>query len=469
MNNKVLKNMIYNFTGNMVTKVISFLVVAVTARVFGSAIFGEYNIALTEYSYFLMISVFGTSGYGLYLLAKENDHQEQQRIISEISTVKMIMGVIASIAVFIYVLLPSTHNCVWPYFLLLLFQSCEISWIFQALQDMRITAFASMIITPVNAILLILFFLLGVRNVYTLIFPNIISTLSLYLVYVVYLRKKYGLSISVKKVNIIKFLKNSFPYMASGIFAGINTNIDILIMGYVQDNSMVGYYSADYKIVNEFISICSIIFTPLFPMFVEKIANGDIKNLNSIIGKLRTVLMSFIIPCAIIGVIFGRNLLSLLYGREYENGYVAFAILLIYVVLLYYREIYGYALSAAGKQSLYLRIVSLSGMCNVILNLIFIPYYGIVAAAATTLLSELINLFGMKYYTEKNINLQIENYNLNKLIFLCVFTFGIAVLLKFSGIYYIFSIVIIGIGYIFLYCLAGVIDPDLINRLLKNN
>ena len=430
MTNKVFKNMIYNFAGNIATKIISFFVVAITARLFGSAVFGEYNIALTEFSYFLMISIFGTNGYGLYLLSKEKDRKGQQKIISEISTVKIIMGIIASISVFIYVLLPSTHHYVWPYFLLLLSQFCEISWIFQALQNMKISAFASAIIAPINAVLLTIIFFLGVRNVYTLIFSHIISTLLLYLVYVVYLYKKYGLCISVRKVNLIKYLKNSFPYMASGIFAGINANVDIVIMGYVLDNSMVGCYSADYKIVNEFIAICSVIFTPLFPMFVEQIAKGDIKAVNSIAGRLRTVLMSIIIPCAIIGVIFGRNLLILLYGREYEKGYVALAILFIYVILLYYREIYGYILSAAGMQPLYLRVVAFSGICNVILNLIFIPYYGISAAATTTLFSEIINLFGMKYYTEKCINLHVDNYNLKRLFFVCVITFGLAVLLK---------------------------------------
>lgn len=464
--NKVAKNFIYNFTGNIGAKILSFVIVAIIARVFGSSVFGELNSATAEYSYFSMFAICGMNGYGLFLLSKAENQKERNQVINEVSSVKAISGVIAAGAIIVYALLPQTHNYVWPFFLLLLFQQYETTWIFNALQDMKLSAYASMITVPINAGILLFFYLVGLRSVYALLFANILSTLLLYVLFTLYLKRKHSITVRYVKPKYFDYLRKAFPYMASGIFAGINANIDIVILGYTVSSSQVGYYSANYKLINEFVAICAVIFTPFFPVFVEKIAQKDFDYINRITGQLRTILMSVILPCSIVGVVYAEEILGLLFGLEYEAGAGAFAVLMVFVALLYYREIYGYILTASGQQSKYLKVVMISGTCNIILNLLLIPRYGIVAAACTTLVSEVINLFGMRRCVKRTMEFSMENYNFHRLIIPITGLIVCILLLKVFEIYFILSSAVACILYVFLFFVCKVIDIESVKKIL---
>lgn len=465
--NKVAKNFIYNITGNIGSKILSFVVLLFTARVFGSSIFGEVNSATAEYSYFSMFALCGMNGYGLFLLSKASTPEEKRQVINEVSSVKAISGLIAAVAIIVYALLPQTHDYVWPFFFLLLLQQYDTTWVFNALQDMKLSAYASMITIPINAGILLILYFCGIRNVYTLLFANIISILVLYAVFTYYLKKRHDIKIEYVKPKYFSYIKKAFPYMASGIFAGINANIDIVILGYTVSSSEVGYYSANYKLINEFVAMCAVVFTPFFPVFVEKIAKKEMSYVNRVTGQLRTILMAVILPCTIVGVFYAKEILGFLYGTEFEAGATAFAILMVFVALLYYRELYGYILTADGQQSNYLKVVMVSGTCNIILNLLLIPKFGIAAAAFTTLISEIINLVGMRRFVKKSIPFAMENYNLHRLIIPLATMIACIIVMKVFNIYFIITAAVACIIYAILLFVCKVIDIDVIKGMLK--
>lgn len=466
--NRVTKNIIYNFTGNIGSKVLSFLIVAITTRMFGSAIFGQFNIANAEYSYFSMFAILGMNGYGLYLLAKEPALQKRQEIVSDISSIKIVSGLIMAVILLVYAfLIPNSHSFVAPYALLLLLQVLDVSWAFQALQDMKLTAYGSLVMVVINACALAICYFAGIYSVYALIFANILSTVVMQSIYVGYLHKKHGLSIAFRRPDFFGYLKKAFPYMVSGLFAGINANIDVVIMGYLLDPREVGYYSVDYKLISEFIALCAVVFTPLFPVFIEKISAGSIAYMNKMAGFLRTALMSVIVPCTLVGVVYGDKLLGLLFGEEYSAGYGAFALLMVFISLLYYREIYGYILTAAGKQLIYLRIVAISAVLNIITNLIFIPKGGIIAAAATTVVSEIVNLLGMRFYVRKLVGVKPDNYNLLKLVLPLMAFFAELMLGRYLNIHYILVIAVACCTYTVMYFSIGVINIKTIKEWLR--
>ena len=219
--NKVIKNILYNFSGNIVSKVLSFATVAVTTRMFGSAIFGQYNIAYAEYSYFSLFALMGMNGYGLFLLAKEKELQKQQIIISEICGAKVISGVLISGALLSYILLiPNSHKFIAPYILLLLFQFADISWILHAFQDMKLTAYGALITIVVNVSMLSICYYTNVRSIHSLIWANVLSTLILYMIYVIYFKRKYHFLLFLRVPPYFHYIKKAFPYMISGFLIG---------------------------------------------------------------------------------------------------------------------------------------------------------------------------------------------------------------------------------------------------------
>ncbi|MCM1500293.1 MAG: flippase [Clostridium sp.] len=466
--NKAAKNMIYNFIGNIGSKVLSFFVVAYITRVFGSSIFGQYNAVAAEFSYFSMFANFGMSGYGLYLLSKEEEVERRNSLISRLCSVRAITGFIAAVILIAYACLPGTHDYIFIYFILLLLQAFDISWVFYAFQDMRITAFCAIVNAVVPACCVFVFSLLGWKSVYALILAYMIPTVIVYCLYNFYAWRKHRVRIRFSIPPYFTYMKRAFPYMASGLFAGINANIDLVIMGYVLGENQVGYYSADYKLINEFILLCSVVFSPLYPVFIKKIAEGSIEYINRVTGYLRTFLLGAVLPCVITVMFYSGEILGLVFGAEYKNGSTAFIILMLFVFILYYREIYGYLLTGAGKQPLYLRIVMISGSCNIILNLIFIPQFGISAAAATTMVSEIVNFFGMRYYVKKIVGVKIQNYNIQKLVFPAMAMIITFLLCNKVSIQFVIAIILGILLYGVVFLLVGVVDLKVMWKMIKN-
>lgn len=467
---RVVGNFIYNFTGNVGSRILLLGVLAFITRAYGSDVYGEYNIALSEFTYFSMFATLGTDSYGLYLIAKLHDCGECQKLINDIFSIKVLLGSIVSIALFGYCFfIPGAHPYTIVLIGLLIFQAFDMSWVFNAVQDMKIPAYKGSIITVLETVLIVLLYFVGVKNVYGLLIARVCATVLTNLFTLSKLKNKHGFSIHLVKPKVFRYLRKSTPYMASGVFAGLNTNIDIIIMGYTISTTQIGYYSASYKLVNEFVAICSVLFGTFYPLLIDKISHDDFDYVNKLYSYLCSILMCFILPCIAIMFIYGKEILTFLFGSDFSDGYKPLVILMIFVGILYYREIYGYTLSAAGKQNVYLRVVMISALFNIITNIIFIPKFGITAAALTTLGSEVVNLLGMQYYAINHIGIKIIiGNNIGKLL-LSVFIISIfLVICKSINLYFAISITL-SVGLYILICLKlQLIDLSLIKKVIIN-
>ena len=260
--------------------------------------------------------------------------------------------------------------------------------------------------------------------------------------------------------RILTLVKLSFPFFFSGIFATINCNIDTIFLGYMTNPVEVGLYNSAYKIINMLIVIATIIFTPVYPILIELYNNENSINFNkltNLVNIVRKIIMIISIPILFISFILGKNIISTFYGETYIEASNVLSILLIYVALLYIRELYGYRLNACGLQNKYMKIVCFSAFINIVLNIILIPIWGMIGSAITTLVSEIINLIFMYYISQKykyikNVNNYLVKIIVSSLIIsiICVFIktyFSNAILISIIGLS-IYIILIISIGVI---------------------
>lgn len=430
MANSVAKNFSFNLVGNLLSKALAFVLYAYMAHVFGSGTFGQYNVASAEYGYFAMFAALGVNSYGLYLLAKEKDREAQQEIVSNIFSAELISGALATVLLVAYIVcFPGSHKYTLPYAIVLLAQGMFVDWVFVALQDMAFSAFANVFSYAINIALIFLLSYTDTTDVTQLVMSTALSTVLMYVFLCVMMKTRHGLTMRPHKVDFFTYVKKGAPFMASGIFAGINANIDIIIMGFTIGASEIGYYSADYKLINMLISLCGVLFTAVYPKMIEHYGKGDYQYACDTCSILRTALLAFIIPCLILGTKYSGPVLELLFGDEFSRGAAAFNILLIYVLLVYYRELFGYTLTSSGNQSAYMRIVMISASVNFGANMIVIPRFGIIGAAIVTLCSELINLFLMRAYAKSELKFSMSNVRLGRLaIVTAIYIIGVQII-----------------------------------------
>ena len=113
------------------------------------------------------------------------------------------------------------------------------------------------------------------------------------------------------------------------------------------------------------------------------------------------------IPVTFGGLILADRIILYVFGENYLGGVFAFKILIWNCIIYFFSATLSNLLYALKKQKEVMFVFFVGAILNTVLNIIFIPTYGINGAAFTTLLAELIVLFGMYLKTSKYTNIQM--------------------------------------------------------------
>jgi len=178
-----------------------------------------------------------------------------------------------------------------------------------------------------------------------------------------------------------------------------------------------------------------------------------------------------VIPITIGGVMLARPIMSSIYGNRYNNGIIAFQLLIWAVTIISLNSVYAWGLLGCDKQSKCVKIVALQTTINVGLNFILIPYLGIAGAALATVVAEFSGLFFYFRAFKKIVCIRIHRQLLKPLA-ACL---PMALFLHFGPQLYnlnvFFMILIGGLIYLLLSLLLRGITPEdyMILRKLKGS
>lgn len=176
----------------------------------------------------------------------------------------------------------------------------------------------------------------------------------------------------------------ALPVFATAVGGKVIGYIDTLILTYFRPLSEVGIYNAVLPSALLFLYAGTAIGTVVLPLASELWAKQDLVRLRAGITLLYKYLFMIIIP-VIAGVFtFSAYFLDFFFGPEYVVGARALQILLVGVLLFALAAINHSIFSAVGNPGIVTKIILLGALVNIILNVLLIPYFGIVGAALST-------------------------------------------------------------------------------------
>lgn len=193
---------------------------------------------------------------------------------------------------------------------------------------------------------------------------------------------------SFDKKNEIKFWRKSIiPFsMLSGLSI-ISTQTDILMLGVLGDANDVGLYKVAIQgadLVALGIMAANMVTMPE----MAKIAANDARHeLAKIAHKNARFSASVAFLGVLILLLFGEFLISISFGEEYLKAYYPLMLLSIGQLINATLGQGGVVLNMCGKERATLITLMLTGCLNILLNYLFIPYWGMNGAAAATLIS----------------------------------------------------------------------------------
>jgi O-antigen/teichoic acid export membrane protein len=190
----------------------------------------------------------------------------------------------------------------------------------------------------------------------------------------------------------------SYPLMLNHFFAVIFFQIDIPLLRQYNGEEVVGWYNSAYKWVNAFNVIPSFFTFALFPVISRQVhhALDDARRTFRMAIKLM-LLVSF--PLAAVTTLAAPLLIGILGGEAFlPHGAVALQLVIWSIPIGWMNSVTNYVLIALGVEKRLTNAFIAGVAFNVITNLFFLPRYSYVAAAITTILSEIILLILFAHY-----------------------------------------------------------------------
>lgn len=195
-------------------------------------------------------------------------------------------------------------------------------------------------------------------------------------------------SFAVDRAYWRRLLAISLPLGATLIINYLYFRLDVLLIGWLRDADDVAIYGLAYKVIEAFIVLPSYFMITLFPEIARM--GADSERLRSVMGQALAVMETLALPIVVLTVPLAGPIVRLIGGTQFEDAAPVLQILMIGLAVSFVNGVYGNALVALGRQSRLFWLSLLVLGVNVVLNLIAIPIWGVVGAAAAVSASEVV-------------------------------------------------------------------------------
>ena len=185
-------------------------------------------------------------------------------------------------------------------------------------------------------------------------------------------------------------LKDSWPLVLSGISIAVALRIDQVMIKNYMTASDVGIYSVGVRLAESFAFIPMIISQSLWPKLISlNFDNNNNYDMKVLIAIVRNIFY-FLIVLSIVVILVSKYVVLCLFGSEYNESYKVVDILIFTIPVTYLGIITNKLLLRNNDQTvIFYKQLSLA-ICNIFLNIMLIPIYGIIGAAFATLISDII-------------------------------------------------------------------------------
>lgn len=185
-------------------------------------------------------------------------------------------------------------------------------------------------------------------------------------------------------------VRASIPFGLTSLALTFNFNVDTVILGFFHSDSAVGWYNASYRLVFNAVGIVGGFLAVMTPSLAREHQRDPERVTRWVNGTIRWMLL-FSVPASAGMCLLAPRLIALLYGPEFVDAGPALAIIAWDIPLLLLNSFFGNVTAAVGLERPAAKIYLLSAGLNVVLNLMFIPSFGIVAASAVTITTDVIS------------------------------------------------------------------------------
>lgn len=398
---KFLKNISWLFFDKII-RIFGGLVVGIwVARYLGPNDFGVLNYALAYITFFMLFVKLGLDQIVIREIVKRP--KLTNYLLGTAFGLKLIGSIVAILSVYLSLLFVDMDYIIRVIILIIsvgfILQSIDvIDYFYQSQVLSRYVVIARNSAFILSSLLKIYFIVYEYSVVYfalAYVIDLVLSGIFLVLIY-----KKTGHLVSNWRFSGKKaliFLKFSWPLALSMFLVSIHMKVDQVMIGNMLDIEQVGIYSVAVRLAEFWIFIPGILVSTLMPYFINlRETNSQLYHYR--LMQLYSLMFWMGVFVGIITIIFGEDIIRLLFGKAYINAYAA----LVFNIWngIFISQSIARSIWMIGENMQIYRLYNniIAVILNVSMNVLLIPKLGITGAALATFATQALGTWLFSFF-----------------------------------------------------------------------
>lgn len=269
-------------------------------------------------------------------------------------------------------------------FLIILGVAFQLTWLFQGKQDMKLIAIINAV-SRLFSVLMVFALVHSENHLYLYCICYAITFLLSAALGILLARKKYGLKVRLCKIaDAISEIKDGWYLFISQAMSKIFSGIGTTVLGAVATPSIVGIYSAIYKIPYIMVLFFSPISQALYPHISVCFSKSFESGRKTVTTAAKLVIPAFALAGLAI-ILLRDHLILIAFGKNYLEYSAIIIPLVLWMLFSVINNFIGIQfLVASGNQKLYSRAFTIGSLITVGMNILLggvLGIYGVSFAA----------------------------------------------------------------------------------------
>lgn len=410
-NKKLLENIISLATIKGLQYLLAFVTFPYLVRVLQVEQYGLIVFAQSIVQYFVLLTDYGFNLLGPREIAQHDNVQERGIVFSNIFFAKLML-LFCSTVIFVCGLLCLERYrevdvaLYFTFYLMVIGNVLFPVWFFQGIQQMRY-------ITLVNIIANVfrvagVFLLVKTPQDYLLaaLFQAVVPLVAAVFSWMILVKDYPEVLVLPNRQGTKKMFVDGWSIFTSTIAINLYTASNIVFLGMLTNNVVVGYFSGAKKIIDNVTQLISPITQAVYP-YVSKKAAASKTDALRFLHKMVVALGGGNLLLSLFIIIFADFIVKLLLGAGYEQSVLLLRIMAFIPFIVSLSNIFGVqTMLVFGMQKAFSRILLMAAGLNTCVVLPMIYFYEDVGVSITITITECFVTFMMWYVLKKKgINL----------------------------------------------------------------
>lgn len=410
----LVTNAIFNIFYKLLNVLFPLISYMYLARVLLPEGIGKATAVQNNVSYFLILATLGIPAYGVREISKlRNNRKELNKTFSEILLLNGLFTFIScSLFIVMIIVLPLFNNDAKLYLIYgisVFINFINVDWLYQGLEEYGYIVIRSTVVKVLTIIALIVF-VHDISDIYIYALISVLGTSGNYFFNILHCRKI--VKFSLRDVRPRRHIKSLIYLALCTISTELYARMDLTMIGIMNTDTQVGYYTYAYRIINiviTFLVAVTAVFLPRLSFYFD--TNREKFNDLIAFGFNLMFLISF--PACVGLAYVAEPAVVILFGEEFRASAAILRILVLMIPLKCIGDIICYqVMMSAGKEAILMKSYFLVMIVNFINNVILIPRFEASGAAVASVISEILAFVFVFYFSQKVVKIQYEKMNI---------------------------------------------------------